>query len=77
MFPHNNIHKFALTYPIERTQNQTDHILIDKTWHSSMLVVRSFRGVGFDPDHCLVVATVRQRLAVSKQSTNSIKRISI
>jgi hypothetical protein len=32
--------------------------------------VRSFRGVECDTDHCLVVAKVRERLAVVKQETN-------
>jgi hypothetical protein len=36
--------------------------------HSSILDVRSFRGAGFDTDHFLVVAKVRERLAVSEQA---------
>ena len=45
-----------------------DHILIDSRWHSSALDVRSFRGADCDTDHYLVVAKVRERLAVSKQA---------
>jgi hypothetical protein len=41
--------------------------LIDRRWHSSILDVRSFRGADCDTDHYLVVAKVRERLAVSKQ----------
>jgi hypothetical protein len=47
--------------------SQIDHILIDRRWHSSILDVRSFRGADCDTDHYLVVAKVRERLAVSKQ----------
>jgi hypothetical protein len=41
--------------------------LIDRRGHSSILDVRSFRGADCDSDHYLVVAKVRERLAVSKQ----------
>jgi hypothetical protein len=47
--------------------NQIDHGLIDRRRHSSILDVRSFRGADCDSDHYLVVAKVRERLAVSKQ----------
>ena len=43
--------------------------MIDRRRHSSLLDVRSFRGADCDTDHYLVVAKVRERLAVSKQAT--------
>jgi hypothetical protein len=43
-------------------------LLIERRWHSSILDVQSFRGADCDTDHCLVVAQVRERLAVSKQA---------
>jgi len=55
------------TTPDGKTHNQSEHILIDRRWHSCMLDVRSFRGADFDIDHSLVVAKVRERLTVSKQ----------
>ena len=42
--------------------------MIDRRWHSSILDVRSFRKADCDTDHYLVVAKVRERLAVSKQA---------
>jgi hypothetical protein len=47
--------------------NQIDHILIDRRRHSSVLDVRSFSAADCDSDHYLVVAKVRERLAMNKQ----------
>jgi len=55
MFLHQNIHKYTWTSPDGKTHNQTDHILIDRRWHSSILDVRSFRGTDCDTVHYLVV----------------------
>jgi hypothetical protein len=41
--------------------------LIDRRRHSSILDVRSFRGADYDSDQYLVVAKIRERLAVSKR----------
>ena len=68
MFPHCNIHKYSWTSPDGKIHNQIDHILMDRRWHSSILDVRSLRGADCDTDHYLVVAKVRERLAVSKQA---------
>jgi hypothetical protein len=48
--------------------NQIDHILIDRRRYSSVLDVRSFSGADCDTDLYLMVAKVRERLAVSKQT---------
>jgi hypothetical protein len=70
MFPHHNIHKFTSTSTDGKTHNQTDLILIDRRWHSSILEVRSFRAA--NTDHYLVVAKIRKRLAVRKQTTHRV-----
>jgi hypothetical protein len=46
--------------------------LIDRRRLSSILDVRSFRGADCDTDHCLSVAKVRERLAVSKRAPQKI-----
>jgi hypothetical protein len=66
MFPHRSIHKYAWTSPDGQTHNPIDHILIDRRRHSNILNVRSFRWAGCDTDRYLVVAKIRERLAVSK-----------
>jgi len=72
MFPHRNNHKYTWTSPDGKTHNQIDHILIDRRWHSSVLDVRSFRGADFDTDHHMVIAKVRERLAVGKQAAQRV-----
>jgi hypothetical protein len=51
---------------------QTDHILIDRRRHSSILDVPSSRAADCDTDYYLVVAKVKERLAVSKQTTHKV-----
>jgi hypothetical protein len=67
MLPHHIIHKYTWTSPDRKTQNQIDHILIDRRRHSNVLDVRSFRVADCDVDCYLVVAKVRERVAVNKQ----------
>jgi len=74
MFPHRNIHKYTWTSPDDKTHNQIDHVLIDRRWHSSVLDMRSFRGADCDTDHYLVIAKVRERLAMGKQAEQSFDR---
>jgi len=69
MFSQQKIHKKSCTSPDGKTHNQIDHVLTDRRWYSSVLDVRSFSGAECDTDHYLVVAKVRERLAVSKQAT--------
>jgi len=66
MFSHRNIHKHTWTSPDGKTHNQIDHVLIGRRWHSSVLDVRSYRGADCDTDYYLVIAKVRERLAVGK-----------
>ena len=72
MFPHRNIHKQTWTSPDGKTHNQFDHILIDRRGQSSILDVCSLRGADCDTDHYLVVAKVRERLAVSKWAAQKL-----
>jgi len=69
MFPHPNIHKYTCTSPDGKTQNQTDHIFIERRRHSSIFNVRSSSSrADCDTDQYLVVANVRERLEVNKEA---------
>ena len=41
---HRHFHKHIWTSPDWKTNNQIDHILTERRWHSIILDVRSFRG---------------------------------
>ena len=60
MFLHLNIHKYTWISPYGKTNNQIDHIFIDRRWHSSVRDVQSFRGADCDIDLYLVVAKFRE-----------------
>jgi len=74
MFPHWNIHKYTWTSPDCKTYNQIVHVLIDRRWYSIVLDVGSFRGADCYTDHYLVIAKVRERLAVGKQAAQRFYR---
>jgi hypothetical protein len=71
-FPQRNIHKYTWNSTVGKTHNQIDHVLIDRTLHSSIPDVRSFGGADCDTDHYLVVVTVRERPSVSKRAAEKI-----
>ena len=73
MFPQHNIHKYTWNSPHGNTHNQIDHVLIDRRWQSSILDVRSFRRADCDSDHYLVVAKLRERLAVNKKAAQKFE----
>ena len=68
VLPHQDIHKYTWTSPDGKTHNQNDQILIDRRWYSTIPDIRSFRGADCDTHHYLLVAKVKERLAVSKQA---------
>jgi endonuclease/exonuclease/phosphatase family metal-dependent hydrolase len=67
-FPRRDIYKYIWTFPDGVTHNQVDHVLIDKIRHSSISVVKSFRGADCDTDHYPIVAKLRKRISVSKRA---------
>ena len=72
MFLHSNIPKYTWTSPDGKTHNHTDHILINRRWHLSILNVQSFSGADCDTDNYLVVTKAGEKLEVSKQAAQKL-----
>jgi hypothetical protein len=72
MFPQRHIHKCTWTSPDRKTHSQIHQILLDRRRHSIIFDDRSFRAADCGTDHYLVVAKIRERLAVSKQTAHRV-----
>jgi hypothetical protein len=66
MFPHHNIHKYTWMSPDEKTHRLTTFWYVGERIRN-VFDVRSCRVADCDSDHYLVVAKVRERLAVNKE----------
>ncbi|VDP28381.1 unnamed protein product [Schistosoma mattheei] len=62
IFPHKRIHKTTWTSPDRTTQNQIDHICINKKFRRTMEDVRTKRGADLASDHHLLVAKMKLKL---------------
>ncbi|VDO50887.1 unnamed protein product [Schistosoma margrebowiei] len=62
IFPHKRIHKAGWTSPDHTTQNQIDHICINKTFRRIIEDVRTKRGADIASDHHLLVAKMKLKL---------------
>ncbi|VDP84171.1 unnamed protein product, partial [Schistosoma mattheei] len=62
IFPHKRVHKTTWTSPDYTTQNQIDHICINKTLRRTMKDVRTKRGTDIAPDHHFLVAKMKLKL---------------
>ncbi|CAI2732551.1 unnamed protein product [Schistosoma spindalis] len=62
IFPHKRIHKTTWTSPDHSTQNQIDHICINKKFRRTMEDVRTKRGADIASDHHLLVAKMKLKL---------------
>jgi hypothetical protein len=69
-FPHKEIHKQTWRSPDGKTNNQIDHILIDKRNASSILDIKSCRGASSDSDHFLVRGKYKCKIAYNKHEPN-------
>ena len=77
IFPHKPCHKATWRSPDARTENQIDHITINRRWKSALQDVRVRRGADVDSDHHLVVAQFKLKLAATKKKKNLRRRYDI
>ncbi|VDO59903.1 unnamed protein product [Schistosoma margrebowiei] len=62
IFPHKRIHKTTWISPDHTTQNQIDHICINKTFRRTIEDVRTKRKADIASDHHLLVAEMKLKL---------------
>ena len=77
IFPHKPCHKATWRSPDARTENQIDHITINRRWKSALQDVRVRRGADVGSDHHLVVAQFKLKLAATKKKKNLRRRYDI
>ena len=76
-FQHRDIHKATWLSPDQKTKNQIDHVVIDGRHASSVLDVRTFRGVTMDSDHYLVAAKIRLRISNAKNVRPGMRKFDV
>ena len=62
VFPHKRIHKATWVSPDQQTENQIDHICVNKKFRRSIRDVRVYRGADVASDHHLLISTIRLKL---------------
>ena len=78
IFPHKEHHKATWISHDRRTENQIDHIMINKKFRGSMLDVRVKRGADAASDHNLLVCNLRLKLQGAKKfEERSCKRYNV
>ncbi|VDP19648.1 unnamed protein product [Schistosoma margrebowiei] len=62
VFPHKRIHKTTWISPDHTTENQINHVCINKKFRRTTANVRTRRGADINSDHHLVVANLKLKL---------------
>ena len=74
LFPHKKSRKVTWRSPDGITENQTDHVAINKPWRSSLQDTRVMRSADAGSDHHIVVAAIKMKLLAWKKPRSSRKK---
>lgn len=77
VFPHKSIHKTTWISPDHTTENQIDHICINRKFRHSLLDVRVKRGADAASDHHLLAAKVQLKLKRCNNPSDSRAKLNI
>ena len=77
IFPHRRIHKATWISPIHVTENQTDHICINRRFRRSWQDARVMRGAVASSDHHLLMTTVKLCLRRITNTNSTRTRFSV
>ena len=77
IFPHKRIHKATWRSPDQVTENQIDHICINRKFRRSWQDVRVKRGADVASDHHLVLTVIKLRLKKYSTTTSSRTRYDV
>ena len=70
LFSHKPIHKKTWKSPDGKTENQIDHITIDRKWRRSLHDVRVKRGADAATDHYLVISEIQIKFKAYKDQAS-------
>ncbi|XP_062604829.1 craniofacial development protein 2-like [Saccostrea cucullata] len=77
IFPHKRIHKATWRSPDHVTENQIDHICINKKFRRAWKDVRVMSGADISSDHHLLMTALRLRLKKFNNATNRRTRYNV